>query len=129
MTCYNDCHVTGFRRAIAQFTEGIEIDPDDAEAYKDRGDVYFLKAEYNRALADYSKAIELDPDDEHAYLSRGTVYVAKGNSAGALADFAEALQLNPDDISDLTCASVDAIEAAEATDAEGGEPDDRVPEK
>ena len=86
----NTYQVNGFAWGIDQFTAAIENDPDDAEAYKNRGDVYFLSEMYEEAIADYSKAIELNPDDEHVYRSRGTVYFLKGDEDRAAADFASA---------------------------------------
>ena len=93
-------HWKGFRWGLAQFTEAIEDDPEDANAYKARGDVHFLIGNYDEAIADYSKAIELNPDDKDAYRSRGTAYVAKGDETIALADLEKAESFLGDDEDD-----------------------------
>ena len=93
-------HWKGFRWGLAQFTEAIEDNPANAEAYINRGDVHFLTGQYDAAIADYSKAIELNPDDMDAYRSRGTAYVAKGNETRALADLEKAELFLGDDEAD-----------------------------
>ncbi len=48
--------------AIADFDRAIEVQPDYAEAYSNRGEAYEDKGDYERAIADYGRAIELQPD-------------------------------------------------------------------
>ena len=57
--------------AIADFTKAIELDPDDAVAYYNRGNSKRKLKDYYGAIADYTKAIELDPDVADAYYNRG----------------------------------------------------------
>ena len=83
-------HWKGLRWGLAQFDKAIEDDPEDAEAYKARGNVLFLMGKYDEAIAEYSKAIELNPNDMDAYRSRGTAYVAKNDDMCALADLEKA---------------------------------------
>jgi tetratricopeptide (TPR) repeat protein len=49
-------------RKIAEVTEAIDRDPNNAGAYAQRGNAYFLKKEWARAAADLKKAVELKPD-------------------------------------------------------------------
>ena len=60
--------------------EAIALDPQDAEAYAIRGNVYFDKGDYDRAIADYDEAIALDPQYASAYYNRGNAYSDKGDS-------------------------------------------------
>ena len=59
------------------FSDAIELNPNDAEAYNNRGVAYSNKGDYDRAIADYTKAIELNPDYVEAYSNRGGAYVKK----------------------------------------------------
>lgn len=47
-------------KAIAKFTEAIHLDPDDADAYFQRG-IAWLRKDEAKATADFNKAIQLDP--------------------------------------------------------------------
>ena len=48
-----------YDRAIADFTEAIEIDPKHVSAYNDRGLAHTSKGDYARAIADVTRAVEL----------------------------------------------------------------------
>ena len=86
-----------YERAIADYTTAIQLKPDYAEAYNDRGFAYYLKGDAERAIADYTRAIELRPNYPKAYNSRGVVYMAHGyGRAKAVADFDRAIALQPD---------------------------------
>jgi tetratricopeptide (TPR) repeat protein len=81
--------------AINEFNKAIEIDPNCAEAYYNRG-----KAEEfdyaDQAIADYSKAIKLNPNYVEAYNWRGMAYeLDKKNYDQAIADFTRAIEINP----------------------------------
>lgn len=49
------------KRPIADFTKFIEIDPNNAEAYNNRGIAKRNINDYEGALLDYNKAIEINP--------------------------------------------------------------------
>ena len=86
-----------YDRAIADYTTAIQLKPDYAEAYNDRGFAYYLKGDAERAIADYTQAIALRPNYPKAYNSRGVVYMAHGyGRAKAVADFDRAIALKPD---------------------------------
>ena len=50
-------------RAIEAYSRAIELDPNDAMAYTNRGNAHGDKGDLDLAIADYTKAIELDPND------------------------------------------------------------------
>ena len=60
--------------AIKDFTKAIALEPDFADAYLKRGQVYHDKRDYKRAVLDFTKLVELKPDDAHAYVLRGRAY-------------------------------------------------------
>jgi len=105
-------------RAIADFDQAIELDPDLAAAYQGRAWAYMQKGEVGRvtdydaadddtivgsqsdldhAIADFDQAIELDPDVPLAYLDRGLAYSLKGDPDRAIVDYDQAIELDPDD--------------------------------
>jgi tetratricopeptide (TPR) repeat protein len=61
-------------RAIADYNEGIRLNPKDAAAYNNRGNVWRDKGDLDRAIADYNEAIRLNPKDANAYIVRGSVW-------------------------------------------------------
>jgi tetratricopeptide (TPR) repeat protein len=85
-----------FDNAIAEYTKAIKLDPDNAAAYRSRGEMYSLdKDDSDRAIADYTQAIKLDPDNAEAYTKRGGVYRQKGQYDAAINDLDAALRLDP----------------------------------
>jgi tetratricopeptide (TPR) repeat protein len=86
-----------YDRAIADYTTAIQLKPDYAEAYNDRGFAYYLKGDTERAIADYTRAIELRPTYAKAYNSRGVAYMAHGYGATkSVPDFDRAIAVKPD---------------------------------
>ena len=79
-----------FENAIINFTKAIELKPDYAEAYYNRGNAYVKLQQYGKAIYDFNKAIELKQDDAQAYYNRGLVYYFSGNTYKACKDWREA---------------------------------------
>ena len=65
-----------------------------ATAYKNRGNAYDDKGEYDRALEDYEQALAINPQDADVFNSRGTTYTALGRYEHAIQDFDQAVKLN-----------------------------------
>ena len=86
-----------YDKAIADFNEVIEREPDCAEAYYDRGNAYWWgKVDFDKAMMDYTKAIELKPDYAEAYYNRGTLYVEDDAYDEAIEDFGMAIRFDPE---------------------------------
>ena len=80
---------------IAQ-TKAIEINPDDALAFYNRGVAYYRLGDQQRAIADYTQVIDLNPLLEIAYYRRGySSYLAKDYSS-AIVDYNRSIKLKPD---------------------------------
>ncbi len=90
-----------YDEAIAEFTRAIQLSPEDARIYNDRGRVYHRMNRFPEAMADFSKAIELAPKDYAGYAERGAVQVSQNQMETALADLNKALELNPGDTQTL----------------------------
>ena len=87
----------GSGNSIADYSKAIELAPDSADVYYNRGDAYDEMGEYGKAIADYNKAIELDPNHTLAYYNRGCAYGEIGAYDKAIADYNKAIELNPND--------------------------------
>ena len=74
------------QEAIADYSRGVEINPQDADAYNNRGSAWQAANKASQALADYSRAIELDPDNFLYYFNRGGLHSKLGQLPQALAD-------------------------------------------
>jgi tetratricopeptide (TPR) repeat protein len=53
--------------AIKNSSEQIRLNPDVAEFYTMRGNLYYLKGQNDEAIRDYSKAIELEPNNGNVF--------------------------------------------------------------
>jgi tetratricopeptide (TPR) repeat protein len=82
-------------KIIADCTQVIRLDPQEASAYSMRGLSYSYKNEYGQALADCNRAIALDPKCAEAYVNRGDVWTQKGEFEKALADCNQGILLHP----------------------------------
>ena len=64
--------------AIATYGKALELDPNFASGFLNRGVAYGNKGDQDRAIADYNEAIRLDPKYAIAFYNRGTAYGNKG---------------------------------------------------
>ncbi|MGA9110295.1 MAG: tetratricopeptide repeat protein, partial [Smithella sp.] len=71
----------------------IRLKPNDADAYENRGVVYYKLNQYQTALDDFSKAISLKNNYVDAYKNRGVVYIMQGNKKLGCRDFKKACAL------------------------------------
>ena len=89
------CSIGGSEKIIADYTRAIELNPDDPNAYNNRGLAYSKSGDLKQAIADYTKAIELDPVFALAYYLRGFVYSKSGDLEKAIADYERYLEVAP----------------------------------
>jgi tetratricopeptide (TPR) repeat protein len=82
-------------KAIADYTQAINLEPTNAPIYFRRGNAYYGKGNYDQAIADYTKAIRLEPDNTRAYYNRSLAYSAKGDCDRAIADWEAMLKIYP----------------------------------
>jgi tetratricopeptide (TPR) repeat protein len=92
-----DCQMLRGDAAIQACDLAISQFPADAEAYKNRGDSYLAKGDFDGVIDDYTKAIEINPKDADAYNNRGYAYETKDDFDRAAADFTKAIEVNPKD--------------------------------
>jgi tetratricopeptide (TPR) repeat protein len=85
-----------YNEAIVQYSKAIELKPDFAEAYNNRGYATYSKYDGSDALEDLNRALLLRTNFPHAYNTRGCIHMAGGRTDLALADFNRAIELQPD---------------------------------
>ena len=84
-----------YDRAIADFTQAIRLDPNSAQAYRERGVVYSDRGDPDRGIADLNQSIRLAPNYALAYNNRGNMYRRKGDYDRAIADYNQAIRIDP----------------------------------
>ncbi|NET87368.1 MAG: CHAT domain-containing protein [Kamptonema sp. SIO1D9] len=82
--------------AIANYTQSLQLNPDDYGVYNNRGLAYEDLGRYNEAIADLTQAIQLHRDFYDAYNNRGVAYRDLERYSEAIADFDKALSIKPD---------------------------------
>ena len=84
-----------FGRAMAEFEQALQINPDRAEAWFHRGMTWGLMGDHGRAIADFNRAIALAPDYAEAYNCRGYAHFCLDEYRRAVEDLERADRLNP----------------------------------
>lgn len=79
--------------AIADFSEAIELNPKNPDAYLKRARAKSAKEDLDGAIADFTRVIELDPKNYDAYDERANEKFLKNDLNGALADYNCAIEL------------------------------------
>jgi tetratricopeptide (TPR) repeat protein len=59
-TAYAD--LKQFKKAIQDYNQAIELDPEYTHAFNNRGFAYADLKQFKKAIQDYNQAIELDPE-------------------------------------------------------------------
>jgi len=83
-----------YDQLIRDYTRAIKSNPEDSQAYRDRGIAEYEKDDWDRALADLDRAIELNPKDDRAYWKRGSVHVEKEEYDSAVNDLQKAIEIS-----------------------------------
>ena len=85
-----------FEGALADIEKALQLDPRSADAFNQRGTVYYNQAKYAEALADYNKAVEFNPQHADAYANRGNTRYAMQDYKGAVEDYRKDIEMRPD---------------------------------
>ena len=85
-----------FREAIATFTRGLEIEPNNALLLRWRGHRYLSVREFDRASADLTRGGTLDGTIYGIWYHLGIVQFLRGDFSEAAASFAKAQPIAPD---------------------------------
>ena len=84
-----------YEEAIKHYDKAIRSDPQDADAYNNRGNAKFALGLHRDAIADCDRAIRLNPQYAAAYYNRGAAKRELGKHDAAITDHNEAIRINP----------------------------------
>ena len=82
-----------FIDAINDFSKAIQLNPDYAESYTNRGGVYVQLDDFVQARYDFTKAIEINPKMSQAYNNRAIVFYQLKQYTKAWEDLQKTKQL------------------------------------
>jgi len=85
-----------YDQAIVEFGQSISINPNNLDAFVNRGGTYQRIQQWDNSIEDYNHAIRIFPRYEFFY-GRGTAYRKKGNLDLAKQDFEKVLTLHRND--------------------------------
>ena len=83
--------------ALADFDRVLEIDPEHAEAYNNRGNIKGMMGDHAGALADFDRVLKINPQvrDAVMFSNRGNAKINMGDYEGALVDLDRAVEIDP----------------------------------
>ncbi|MFB9661843.1 AAA family ATPase [Glycomyces mayteni] len=86
-----------YEESLADWNRLIELDPERAAHYTDRGVVLQLMERYEEAVADFDRARSLAPEDDRNVAQRGFTFHLQGLQEKALAELDRAIGMSPDE--------------------------------
>ncbi|MFO0119836.1 MAG: tetratricopeptide repeat protein, partial [Cyanobium sp.] len=90
-----------FGEALPLWNRVLELAPEDAAAWSNRGNVRLALGDAEAAIRDQERSMQLDSANPDPHLNRGTAEEALGRWDAAAADYAWILERNPLDASAL----------------------------
>ncbi|MEI7823748.1 MAG: tetratricopeptide repeat protein [Chlorobiaceae bacterium] len=88
----------GYRGTVTEISRVIMEQPDNAEAWYNRGNAWSICGEYDGAVRDYTMAINMGlrfREAISAYGNRGMARIESGDLDGAIEDFSEIIARKP----------------------------------
>lgn len=95
-------HYAKYSEAIAKFTEAVEYNSENFEAYFYRANANASLRKYKIAIEDYNQAIKIHPKYADAYANRGQMKFYLNDDDGACEDWKMAERLGKDNMDDKT---------------------------
>ncbi len=81
--------------AIADYSEGMRLDPSIVASYAGRGTSYLRKGNLDLALKDLNEGLRRNPNNSAVHNGLGAYHLAKGDYGSALVEFNTAIRLQP----------------------------------
>jgi len=81
--------------ALKHLDDVVDLAPDYADGWFNRGSVYYLTDRYDLAVPDFERALALEPRHFIAWEGLGQIYLETGRQAQALTAFRRARALDP----------------------------------
>ena len=89
--------VADIDEAITDLDEAIRLDPENANAWYNRGAAKSLLERYEEAITDFGETLRIDPKNANAWYNRGLQKINLNRYEEAITDLDEAIRLDPDD--------------------------------
>lgn len=86
-----------FAKAIKLLSDALEVYPNNATIFCERGVAHFHAKHNLKALADMNKAVELEPNNSYRYSSRAYIKGVYRMTQEAIADYEKCIALDPED--------------------------------
>ena len=84
-------------KVVQVYRHSLEINPNDASAYKNLGDLLVEQGNLEEAVRVYRHSLEINPNDADIYYNFGRVLIGLGRLEEAIQVYHQALGINPDD--------------------------------
>lgn len=88
-----DAHLNDYQLILADINKAIDLAPDFAYTYYNRGNVLSQLKDYHAAILSYNEALSLEPNLAEAYYNRGLTYIFLGENIRGVADLSKAGEL------------------------------------
>jgi tetratricopeptide (TPR) repeat protein len=85
-----------YKEAIVAFSDAIDKDKRNVEAYFGRAMAYQGSNNFSKAIEDYTKLIEITKGNAQHFYNRGMAYYYNDNLDLAIADWTKSIELCPD---------------------------------
>ncbi len=79
--------------AISALDQVVRLDPNNIEAFNERGSLYMMRRDFLAAVADFRQTVQLDPNFAGGYYNQGVAYLRSGSPREAQANFKKAAEL------------------------------------
>lgn len=90
-----DAQSDHFGESIDDLNQALHANPNSAEAYFKRGNVYTEFGDYQKAINDYDLSIAINPEVASPYFNRGNAYYRLGQFEKAIEDYTAAIDIDP----------------------------------
>ncbi len=111
-----ELQISRHKNAIKSFDHAIKLNPKIAEAYNNRGAVYYIQGaqqqaqaerkgksvphgavkRYRKAIVEYQKALAITDENASYHSNLGTAYFALKEYPSAISEYGRAMQIDPD---------------------------------
>jgi serine/threonine protein kinase/WD40 repeat protein len=92
----SDANAKRWDEAVAHFTKALDLNPNDAQSWYERGNAHRWLDQWSKAFVDHGKAVELKPDDPWYRTCQGFDCAQLGQWDKAAAAFEHATNMKPD---------------------------------
>ncbi|GAA5839632.1 hypothetical protein JCM11251_003563 [Rhodosporidiobolus azoricus] len=82
--------------AMGDFERALEVEPENADVFYHRGQVYFITGDYTKAISEYRRSSELDPSFIFSHIQLAVAQYKSGSQEKALHQFRRLVEKHPD---------------------------------